>query len=350
MDAQKVVYIPEGFTGRLAGEPDGGRSFYAGGVHFCNIFIFTSGYRLSFSHCDPSIALEYIEKELRWVLEHECTEVKAWRCSHGDIDPPEYADVWQKLKAKIEAEDVSKKVSIKFSEKVMYETASISLADSEPKLHKIPNSEVAFPGAEPDLLRAVLKLNAYCTVNGDSFSPMRLLYEGGWRDLEKITEVTEDAKQMVTSNPYEVYKFADRWVKECGAEKNMATDGVKDVFGKKFLYLFTDRPSLLTSCFSRFMFRFSLFAFHVFTFHVSLFDFRFSLFASRISISHLTFHYLLFISILILFVAYIDIYRKAKGLSPLKMTKIGVNDQCPCKSGKKFKKCHFVHNPKYLQY
>ena len=39
----------------------------------------------------------------------------------------------------------------------------MSLADAEPKLHKIPNSEIAFPGAEPDLLRAVLKLNAYCT-------------------------------------------------------------------------------------------------------------------------------------------------------------------------------------------
>ncbi len=45
----------------------------------------------------------------------------------------------------------------------MYETASMSLADTEPKLHKIPNADIAFPGAEPDLLRAVLKLNAYCT-------------------------------------------------------------------------------------------------------------------------------------------------------------------------------------------
>ena len=31
---------------------------------------------------------------------------------------------------------------------------------------------------------------------------MRLLYEGGWKDLDKITEVTEDAQKMVTSDPY----------------------------------------------------------------------------------------------------------------------------------------------------
>jgi hypothetical protein len=60
MYAHKVVYIPEGFTGRLlAVGPDRDKCFYAGGVNFCNIFIFSSGDRLSFSHCDPSIGLEY---------------------------------------------------------------------------------------------------------------------------------------------------------------------------------------------------------------------------------------------------------------------------------------------------
>lgn len=52
----------------------------------------------------------YLENEIRWVKEGtEAEEVHAWRVSHGDIDPPEYADVWNKLKEKLEADGSSKK-------------------------------------------------------------------------------------------------------------------------------------------------------------------------------------------------------------------------------------------------
>lgn len=274
----KVVYIPEGYTGRLqAGDEN--KSLYAGGVHFCNLFIFSSGARISYSHSDPSIQLSYLENEIRWVLEHECNEVRAWRASHGDIDPPEYASVWQQLKQKLEEDGTSKKTTIIFSDVVMYETASIGLSDKEPKLQKLPNSEISFPGsAQPDLLRAVLKLNAYCTVNGDEFSPMTLIYQSEWVDLDKLTEVHESARKMVLQDPYEVYRIADRWVKECAATKEDAQTGVKDVF------------------------------------------------------------------------AYIDVYRKYKKLPSMKQTKVGVNESCPCKSGKKFKKCHYEMHQKYLQY
>lgn len=58
----------------------------------------------------------YLENEIRWVKEGtEAEEVHAWRVSHGDIDPPEYADVWNKLKEKLEADGSSKKACSLFS-------------------------------------------------------------------------------------------------------------------------------------------------------------------------------------------------------------------------------------------
>lgn len=100
-----------------------------------------------------------------------------------------------------------------------------------------------------------------------------------------------------------MYHIANRWVKECGADKNEALDGVKDVFGEYF-------------------------------------NFKHSYY--YITALVLIYYYKI--------VAYIDVYRKYKNLPPLKQNKVGVNESCPCKSGKKFKKCHFEYQQKYLQY